>query len=772
MVRESIPLRKITPEEIWAEVQRLRSELQTHNHLTAGSQLLTGEVSGIIQSTNYEYQVAGWRLTNNSFEMAGGIITGGTFQTAISGARTVITGNDIYFYDDTTGGTDPSNRIVIGDSASIYFPRTDDVTQRYIIRKRSGFENDDDNVLEQFFDKDSNNSRYNYIFNGRSGTQLPDEGHATYNVHSTLDRFDIDHGNSGVPQFLMCKSDTPTDAVWGNGLSGGIRTHYLFQDMGTAMVFTGDPDFTLGEVIVGGTSGAFGFVGTKTDINNYIVVAIEGTFLDGETVTGSTSENSGTLSSWTSTAFNPADFSGGGVLMLGHIVTYAGSKAIMGQMWFDSYNIWVADDFIPAASNSYALGNSTYLFKEIWIGTAPTDDNQATTKEYVDHSTTTTKIAGEILEIADAVYLSTGGLTATKKVENTTGDTPGSIFGARWGCQTFGLFITEELTITKINLELKKQGTPIGNITVEIYATDAGKPTGPVLASSVLVADDAIGAAYGLIEFVLDSPVDRDAGEAHAIVLKCPNTDMTNRVEWRFANSGNPYAGGTFVYSENSGVDWVVDLTFDFRFDVYTKPKADRVYKTDASFNDERITAFLGFVTEGKNAGETITIKTAGKVAGFTGLSVGNRCFLSDTAGEISSSAGTYIKRVGYVASTTEIVIDRYRYLGDWEVLVIDTIYQAPYDGFVTAWFIGNAEGTVPRLTSISIIGYTDGSTPPTTIRTQDASNFKDGTTGTLTSGISFPVKKGDYWKVVGSRSGGASETSGICFIPLVQSLI
>lgn len=116
-MRPDIPLREITTEEVWQEVQRLRTELKTHNHLTFGTQLLTGAVRGILQSPNFISGVSGWQLTpTGSFEgntgtfrgdlsgnnITGATITGGTIQTATgSGARIVMAGatNSISQYD-------------------------------------------------------------------------------------------------------------------------------------------------------------------------------------------------------------------------------------------------------------------------------------------------------------------------------------------------------------------------------------------------------------------------------------------------------------------------------------------------------------------------------------------------------------------------------------------------------------------------------------------------------------------------------------------------
>lgn len=76
-MRAEIPLREITTQELWQEVQRLKTELKTHNHLTFGSQLLTGEVAGIMQSPNFASGSSGWQLLpSGSVELNKGYFRG------------------------------------------------------------------------------------------------------------------------------------------------------------------------------------------------------------------------------------------------------------------------------------------------------------------------------------------------------------------------------------------------------------------------------------------------------------------------------------------------------------------------------------------------------------------------------------------------------------------------------------------------------------------------------------------------------------------------
>ena len=113
MARESIPLRKITIEEIWAEIQKLRSEIQTHNHLDIGTaQPLTGTMNGIVQSGNFKSGSAGCQI---NFATGSVEFDDGYFRGDISGATGTFTseiaigsGNNIFKADN--------NGIYLGDA--------------------------------------------------------------------------------------------------------------------------------------------------------------------------------------------------------------------------------------------------------------------------------------------------------------------------------------------------------------------------------------------------------------------------------------------------------------------------------------------------------------------------------------------------------------------------------------------------------------------------------------------------------------------------------
>jgi len=94
--------------------------------------------------------------------------------------------------------------------------------------------------------------------------------------------------------------------------------------------------------------------------------------------------------------------------------------------------------------------------------------------------------------------------------------------------------------------------------------------------------------------------------------------------------------------------------------------------------------------------------------------------------------------------------------LGVAEVKAFGTVYQASTDGFVTVNLYYN------RLSYSFIKGYTDSSNPPTTLVAGDstAGNYLQDY-----GSISFPVRKGNYWKV--ENTGDTPNSYRIQWTPL-----
>ncbi|GAI48451.1 unnamed protein product, partial [marine sediment metagenome] len=111
---------------------------------------------------------------------------------------------------------------------------------------------------------------------------------------------------------------------------------------------------------------------------------------------------------------------------------------------------------------------------------------------------------------------------------------------------------------------------------------------------------------------------------------------------------------------------------------LYLKASDQKVYKTDADFDDERIHSFVGFAKESGVLNDVKQVWVSGKATGMSGLTPGSKYYLSGTPGAISVTPGAYKKHVGIAVSATELFIEKYSELAGYTApaRALDTNYQ------------------------------------------------------------------------------------------------
>ena len=112
-----------------------------------------------------------------------------------------------------------------------------------------------------------------------------------------------------------------------------------------------------------------------------------------------------------------------------------------------------------------------------------------------------------------------------------------------------------------------------------------------------------------------------------------------------------------FTESLNNYRDFTYGESIAINDTLYLKTSDGKVYKTDADFPDERILKFVGFAKESGVADDVKKVQASGKVAGLSGLTIGSFYYLSNTAGEISITEGSFSRRIGIATSTTELLL-------------------------------------------------------------------------------------------------------------------
>jgi hypothetical protein len=175
----------------------------------------------------------------------------------------------------------------------------------------------------------------------------------------------------------------------------------------------------------------------------------------------------------------------------------------------------------------------------------------------------TTATDGDILEVM-AVEYQADGLESHEELLDAP-DSVHSLYGANWEAQTF--LTVSAYTISGVRLRLSRT-LDAGVLTVGLYATSSGLPTGSALASGTLNLDIDVmpNLTYGYwIPVSFSSGYALSDATTYAIVVSAASGDASNYVDWA-CDSTAGYASGQRCYSSNSGSSWDADSSDDFPF--------------------------------------------------------------------------------------------------------------------------------------------------------------------------------------------------------------
>lgn len=140
-----------------------------------------------------------------------------------------------------------------------------------------------------------------------------------------------------------------------------------------------------------------------------------------------------------------------------------------------------------------------------------------------------------------------------------------------WNAQTFSHGAT--FTLAKVELWLGRENADdvIGDVTIAITETSAGKPTGADIVSEAINGDILPVANAGpWTEVVFDPGCILIQDRQYAITIKCPGADADN-VLYIYGRSVSGYAKGTRVYTNTDPVSWVIGPgNWDLAFRVYS----------------------------------------------------------------------------------------------------------------------------------------------------------------------------------------------------------
>lgn len=138
-----------------------------------------------------------------------------------------------------------------------------------------------------------------------------------------------------------------------------------------------------------------------------------------------------------------------------------------------------------------------------------------------------------------------------------------SAYGINWIGQSFTSDNVSH-TIVYVRLYLRRVGAP-GTSTLIIRKTSVGLPTGTDLAT-VTIAQTQMSTAGAWTQVNLTTAITLDARTQYCIILKAPDGDSSNYVQWK-RGAASTLPNGTALTS-SGGVDWSTQ-TYDFMFEVW-----------------------------------------------------------------------------------------------------------------------------------------------------------------------------------------------------------
>ncbi len=270
-------------------------------------------------------------------------------------------------------------------------------------------------------------------------------------------------------------------------------------------------------------------------------------------------------------------------------------------------------------------------------------------------STTFTGVAAETINSGNAVAVSDGSVSASFAFKSQSGTDDGSVYpikgsysdAVQIGALGESFSYTSSGTITQITVTLKVTGAPVDSIEVGIMSDSAGSPNNTYISSATLLGS-SITTSYATYNFTVSAAFLANT-TYYIIARRTGVTDTTNYYQLSFTNvSSNvnrrvnsiwdTFVGGTLIYVLTGNISGSI-----------VQAKADVA---------GRYQAFAGFANAGYTAGQTATVTSSGTFTGLSGLTSGSQYYLTNTAGIISTTAGTNIVRAGVAKSTTSLLID------------------------------------------------------------------------------------------------------------------
>ena len=257
--------------------------------------------------------------------------------------------------------------------------------------------------------------------------------------------------------------------------------------------------------------------------------------------------------------------------------------------------------------------------------------------------------AGEAISQYDAVSLADG---SSYLLDSSTTSTNSNVVDTtHWTSQKFTTS-SAAITIASVIVGFTNAtSTGTENLRVSIRANSAGAPTGADLGSADVSASIS-NSGTTEVTFTFSTPITVSPSTDYHIVIRESSAGTDPNTGVLRGNTGSTGANT----SSDSGSSWSAS-NGKLYFKVYEiNNVAGYLYRAKATTNNYLVKNFIGFARTAITSGAIGEVTISG-VADKTGLSIGSQYYISDSAGALSTSAGTVSRKAGIALSTSKLLI-------------------------------------------------------------------------------------------------------------------
>jgi len=206
--------------------------------------------------------------------------------------------------------------------------------------------------------------------------------------------------------------------------------------------------------------------------------------------------------------------------------------------------------------------------------------------------------------------------------------------------------------VNEVIFRMKKTGSPTDNIVLRVFGAGANPEAGALLIASTSVSADTLTTSYASTTFMIDNWLIATSTQYYFVIARSGAQDGSHYYNIDAATNVTANTK-RWLYDGATWTNDAVDFSFSYGFGA---PVGQAVEASGVETHGT-IDAVLGISNATTSAGGTASIVTQGNLSGFSGLNIGFPYYLASTTGNMATSSGNIVKKMGIATASTTLIV-------------------------------------------------------------------------------------------------------------------